>query len=102
MVFIYSNKTKDDILLHEDLTEFQRTHGEYISIHHTLTRHNDAHGDWQGIKGRITKELLVECKFPEPSEDTLIAYCGPAAFNKTVEDILLNTMGYTKDMLHKF
>lgn len=73
-----------------------------MAVHHTLTRHVDTDGDWQGVKGRITKELLAACKFPEPSEDTLIVYCGPPAFNKTIEEILLNSMGYSKDMLHKF
>ncbi len=102
MVFVYSNKTKGDILLHEDLSEFQRNHGDYIAVHHTLTRHTDTDGEWQEIKGRITKELLEACNFPKPSDDTLIVYCGPAAFNMAVEDILVNSMGYTKEMLHKF
>ncbi len=45
--------------------------------------------------------MLISCGFPEPSAETLIAYCGPPGMNKTVEDILTK-MGYTRDMMHKF
>ena len=100
LVFVYSNKTLQDILLHEHLGEFERNHGEYMKVHHTLTRHTE--GEWLGNQGRITKEFLLKCNLPPPSEDTIIAYCGPAPFNKTIEDILINEMGYTKDMIHKF
>ena len=100
MVFVYSNKTREDILLNEHLSELERTHGDYLKVHHTLTRHTE--GEWLGNKGRVTKEFLLACNLPPPSEDTRITFCGPAAFNKTIEDILINEMGYTKDMIHKF
>jgi ferredoxin-NADP reductase len=45
--------------------------------------------------------MLKECRFPEPSPETLIVYCGPAPFNKTVEEVL-TSLGYDKDMMHKF
>ena len=45
--------------------------------------------------------MLKESNIPEPSEETLIGYCGPAGFNKTVEE-MLTKMGYTKDMIYKF
>jgi NAD(P)H-flavin reductase len=102
MVMLYSNKTRKDILAHEELEHFSRVNVTNLKIHHTLTRHNhDTDGEWEGHRGRITAELLKACGFPEPSPDTLIVYCGPPLMNKTIEDLMLQ-MGYTKDMLHKF
>ena len=40
-------------------------HSERIAVHHTLTRHNkEQHGEWDGFNGRITEELLKQCRFP--------------------------------------
>jgi ferredoxin-NADP reductase len=39
--------------------------------------------------------------FLSPLVETLIGYCGPAGFNKTVEE-LLTKLGYSKDMIYKF
>lgn len=102
MVLLYSNKTKSDILTKDDLDNFNRINGSHFKIHHTLTRHQDASdGEWEGLKGRISTEMLAKCGFPEPSPETLIVYCGPPAMNKTVEEIMAK-LGYTKEMLHKF
>ena len=99
---LYSNKTKDDILVKEDLGNFAAANPDNLKIYHTLTRHNDdIHGEWNGLKGRINADIIKKCGFPEPSPDTLIGYCGPAAFNKTVEEVLA-ALGYSKDMLYKF
>jgi NAD(P)H-flavin reductase len=90
MVLLYSNKTKSDILLKDELDHFAQNNAEKIKIFHTLTRHSDdKDGEWGGLKGRLTVDMIKSCGFPEPSEETLIGFCGPAAFNKSVEDILL-------------
>ena len=99
MTLIYSNKTKDDILVKEELDNFARINSDNLKIIHTLTRHTE--GDWTGLTGRISAELLSICNFPEPSAETLIVYCGPAGMNKTVEEVLIK-LGYSKDMMHKF
>lgn len=102
MVLLYSNKTIDDILCKDDLEKFAKMNPEHFKLYHTLTRHDDTkHGVWTELKGRICEEILQKCNFPEPSPETLIVYCGPAGFNKTVEETLAK-MGYTKDMMHKF
>ncbi len=89
-------------MLHEELNELQRLNPDNLRLFHTLTRHNEeAHGTWDGLKGRVTAEMLKQCRFPEPSPDTLIVYCGPAALGKTVEEVL-TSMGYDKTMMHKF
>lgn len=99
---IYSNKTKDDILLKEELDNYARQNSDNLTIYHTLTRHNeDVNGKWDGLTGRVNAEMIQKCNFPEPSEETLIAYCGPVAFRKVIEESLLS-LGYTKDMFHQF
>ena len=75
---------------------------EHFKLYHTLTRHDDEnHGEWTGLRGRINAELIRKCNFPEPSPETLILHCGPAPFNKCVNDTLIS-MGYSADMIHKF
>lgn len=102
IVLLYSNKTKDDILVKEDLDKYAEISEQHIAIDYTLTRHDDGkHGAWDGYKGRITDQMIKACGFPEPGENTLIGYCGPAGFNKTVEEILAS-LGYTKEMIYKF
>eukprot|EP00347_Sterkiella_histriomuscorum_P009954 403339240 len=102
MSMIYSNKTLDDILLKEDLDNLVTQNKDKLSLYHTLTRHNEEKdGKWDGLTGRVNAEMLKQCKFPEPSEETLIAYCGPLAFGKMMEETLL-ALGYTNDMFYKF
>ncbi len=99
---IFSNKTSDDILVREQLDKFSEINPHHFKLYHTLTRHDDAkHGEFRGLKGRVSAELFKTCGLPEPSPETLICYCGPAAFNKTVVETL-TAMGYTEDMLFKF
>ena len=85
IVLLLSNKTKDDILLKDELEALQSMNTEHLKVFHTLTRHNsDIHGEWKGLQGRVTAKMVKECGFPEPGEDTLIAYSGPKGFNRTV------------------
>ena len=99
---IYSNKTKDDILCEKELNEFAEQNKDHLRLYHTLTRHDaEKHGEWKGLTGRVGADLFKQVRLPEPSPETLITYCGPAAFNKTIEDAL-KTLGYTADMMHKF
>ena len=100
MTLVYTNKTKKDILLERELETFAKENANFKLVH-TLTRHSEKDGEWTGLKGRITEEMLKQAGFPGPSEETLICYCGPAGFNKTVEELLAK-MGYSKDMMHKF
>ena len=102
MVLLYSNKSKDDILCEVELSGFEKLNPDRLRLFHTLTRHNvEKHGEWKGHTGRISAELLKQCRFPEPSPETLITYCGPKGMNDTVE-ATLKALGYTADMMHKF
>jgi len=51
------------------------------------------------MRGRINIEMLRALQgFPEPSDDTIIFYCGPSSFDKAVKEMLLAN-GYTQDMI---
>lgn len=85
ITFIYSNKTKDDILIKDEIDKVAAMNNN-LKVFHTLTRHDDVkHGEWKGLKGRISEQMIKECGLPEPSPETLICYCGPAGFNKSCE-----------------
>jgi len=56
MTLLYSNKTKDDILVQEELDNYARINADNLKIRHTLTRHTE--GDWAGLTGRISAEML--------------------------------------------
>ena len=85
MVFLYSNKSKEDILCEKELSEYAKINPDHLRLYHTLTRHQtEKHGEWHGITGRVSAELLKQCRFPEPSPETLITYCGPKGLNDTV------------------
>jgi len=55
ITFLYSSKTKDDILCEYELNELVSLNPKHFHFHQTLTRHNNAkHGRWDGLIGRVT------------------------------------------------
>lgn len=86
--FMYSNKTKDDILCETELNELVAMNPDNFKLVHTLTRHDPAkHGEWSGKTGRVTWEMYQEFGFPTASDDLLVLTCGPAGFNETIKGI---------------
>merc|ERR1712070_1138202 len=72
--FLYSNKTKDDILCREQLDELCKINPDKFRLFHTLTRHDESkHGAWDGLTGRVSLDMLKKCGFPEPADDVFIA-----------------------------
>jgi 3-ketosteroid 9alpha-monooxygenase subunit B len=75
--FVYSNRTWDDIIFRDQLTQLGRAHPDRLQIVHTLTREVDPARHGAGIRaGRLTVDLLREV-IPEPSSVRVYA-CGPA------------------------
>lgn len=94
--FLYSNKTKDDIMCQDLLETLAAKNPNNFKLFHTLTRHSaQKHGQWQGLTGRITYDMLKQCGFPLPADDGLILVCGPKGLHKTVESICASN-GYVK------
>lgn len=55
---LFSNKTKNDILIGEQLEELQKINESHLKVFHTLTRHNEKDGSWDGLQGRVSYEML--------------------------------------------
>lgn len=70
---IDANKSEDDILLREQMDEFEKGHGEQIKITHVLSHPSDK---WKGIKGHVNADIIRENAF-EPKEGNVVFLCGP-------------------------
>merc|ERR1712046_248081 len=55
--FLFSNKTKDDILIKKELDKLAETNPNF-HLTYTLTRHDDdKHGEWTGKTGRVSLDM---------------------------------------------
>ena len=74
--FIYSNKTWDDIIFRDTLTQLEARHPDRVKVIHTLTREPDVTVHGPNVrKGRVSPELLREV-LPDPTAP-LVYVCGP-------------------------
>ena len=84
ITFLFSNKTKDDILCKTELEMLSSSNPD-LTLFHTLTEHDPAkHGHWEGLTGLVCYEMFKECGFPAPADDVLILCCGPPGFNQCI------------------
>jgi ferredoxin-NADP reductase len=81
---LYSARTLDDVIYHDELAQF--TDDDGVEIHFTLTRAQPE--GWRGYARRIDKELLEDVSWP-PSQRPLIYVCGPTAFVETAASALV-------------
>lgn len=68
-----ANKTKADILLHEELSDFEKKSTGQLKVTHVLS---EAGEDWNGLKGHVTEEIIKDALFP-PEESSVVFLCGP-------------------------
>jgi ferredoxin-NADP reductase len=80
--FVYSNKTWDDVIFRDELTELERRHPDRLHVVHALTRERDLDRGLHVHSGRISTALLEEV-IPDPGSCRVFV-CGPAisAFEK--------------------
>ena len=97
--FLYSNKTLSDVLIEDELNKID-SEMDNITMKYTITRQSKeevaAKGD-KFITGRPSLQMLKDLGFPEPGEDTLIIFCGPAPFNNSLEE-MFEEAGYEDGM----
>jgi ferredoxin-NADP reductase len=84
VTLVFSNKTMDDMLLHDEFLQYQRD-GKLKYVW-TVTREEPADGS-DTKKGRINL-TMIQNSIPAPEEDHLVMYCGPKGFNVTSKNIL--------------
>lgn len=81
---IYSNKTKEDIIMEDEFLALEEE-ADNFEVEFTLTREPDK-STWQGHRGRIDYEFLEDCL--GFIEDKWYFLCGPKDFVTAMEDLL--------------
>jgi ferredoxin-NADP reductase len=81
---LYSARTLDDVIYHDELAQFSDDDG--VEIHFTLTRTQPE--GWRGYGRRIDPELLEEVSW-QPGERPLVYVCGPTSFVETAASALV-------------
>lgn len=90
---IDANKTEGDILMREELAQFEKSHPDQFQICHVLSHPGK---DWPGEKGHVDERIIHQYSFP-PEERNLALLCGPPTMiKKSVLPALLG-WGYHED-----
>lgn len=97
IVLIWTSKTTEDLLYHQDFLAWQQASSGVFVYHPTLTR--DTHSDWRGWRGRLDGEKLDEIVI---DWSTAHAYlCGPEMYMSQAK-LLMQERGITgKPRLHE-
>ena len=82
---LYSSRTIDDVIYHDELTGFQEAEG--VEVRLALTRGQPE--GWGGFGRRIDAEILSEVSW-KPPEKPSIYVCGPTGFVETVANFLVD------------
>lgn len=86
---VYANRTEDDILLREELDEWERKHSN-VKVWYVVENMKEG---WKYSTGFITESVLRD-HLPEGSEDTLALACGPPPMIKFAVVPNLEKMNY--------
>ena len=95
---IFANQAEDDILLGDDLKDFEED--PRITIHYLLSRPKNKE-NWNGSVGRCTEDLLRAQCFAD-SGDNLAMLCGPQGMIDQACKPALAKMGYTEERVVVF
>ena len=88
-----ANKGENDILLRQELADFENESRGQLRVAHVLS---DPSEDWHGLTGFVAKEIMQEHLF-EPDEDGLVLLCGPPPMIQKAVLPGLEDWGYVKD-----
>ncbi|KLP17129.1 Uncharacterized protein LW94_12112 [Fusarium fujikuroi] len=88
-----ANKTEADILLKEELEEFEKKSNGQLKVTHVLSHADDS---WKGKTGHVNEDIIKESLF-EPSEKSAVFLCGPPAMIQKAALPALNDWGYVED-----
>jgi ferredoxin-NADP reductase len=82
---VYSSRTLEDVIYHEELDRLA-ARGDGLEVVHTLTRTQPP--GWHGYRRRVDREMLAEVAWP-PEQQPLTFVCGPTAFVESIADALV-------------
>ncbi|KAG9256137.1 uncharacterized protein F5Z01DRAFT_635090 [Emericellopsis atlantica] len=88
-----ANKTESDILLRDELAQFERDSQGQLKITHVLSHPSDT---WQGEKGHVNEEILQRCLFA-PDKSNVAFLCGPSGLIQKAALPALRSWGYVED-----
>ena len=83
---VYSSRTLDDVIYHNELVDQVERAG--VGLHIALTRGWPE--GWQGHRGRIDRRFLDQVAW-SPAEQPLVYVCGPTAFVETVAEAFVQS-----------
>lgn len=89
-----ANKTETDILLKEELDQFEKESRGQLKVCHVLSH---AAEDWTGMKGHVNSSIIRQNLF-EPGEGAGVFLCGPPAMIKKAALPALKDWGYKEDV----
>ena len=89
------NSTPRDILLRNELEEMESSSNGQLHVMFNVSSCADE-DEWTGPIGRITADRL-SATIPPATSDTVLAYCGPPAFEKSVAE-MVQDLGYGHDV----
>jgi len=89
VILFYSFKTPEEFIYEEDIKEMLKN--ENFKGFITVTRYDG--DDWKGLKGRITKDLILD---NITGNEDLFYACGNTSFVKEIEGVLLNDLKIDK------
>jgi len=112
ITLVFGNITKDDILLHKELSHLETTHPRQFQAYYVLS--NPPAG-WEGGAGYISKDIL-KTLLPEPKngDKVKVFVCGPPPMYDAISGKKespkdqgelkghLKALGYDKDQVYKF
>ncbi|KAA8577085.1 hypothetical protein MFRU_023g00290 [Monilinia fructicola] len=91
VTLLYGNNTEEDILLREELDNFEKKYPENFRVHHVLSKPPPG---WTAGVGYVTKDMVKE-KFPGPSNDSKVLLCGPPGMVNAMKTTLVE-LGWQK------
>ncbi|RAL62984.1 hypothetical protein DID88_004071 [Monilinia fructigena] len=91
VTLLYGNNTEEDILLREELDNFEKKYPENFRVHHVLSKPPPG---WTAGVGYVTKDMAKE-KFPGPSNESKVLLCGPPGMVNAMKTNLME-LGWQK------
>ncbi|KAF4945780.1 hypothetical protein FSARC_14363 [Fusarium sarcochroum] len=88
-----ANKSEADILLKDELEEFENKSDGQLKVTHVLSHASD---DWKGKTGHVNEDIIKGSLF-EPSEESAVFLCGPPAMIQKAALPALKDWGYVED-----
>ncbi|KAL4898895.1 hypothetical protein BDW74DRAFT_184256 [Aspergillus multicolor] len=90
---IDANKTPEDILLHDELIQFEKDPPNQFKIAHVIANPGD---NWDGLTGHANEKILKEHLF-DPKEENVVILCGPPMMIEKAVLPVLDEWGYVRD-----